>query len=248
MNQLILISEQFDLVGKVAEVLPLGEGMINTTYKVKLINNTTEYVLQKINHSIFKDVEVLQGNIKRITNYIRYKLIEAGETDINRKTVTIIPTLDDKLYHFDGEYYWRIMLLINESFTYQAVTPEYAYSAGLAFGKFQYMLTDIHGKEYDKDLENINFNLEIFKSYTKGYLETAHEFLTPIEIELLPFGACLMTYMQLSRFLADYLNGDIYYKINEPLHNLHRSRAQYKLLTSIEANYQAMQSFIDEQF
>jgi esterase/lipase superfamily enzyme len=53
-----------------------------------------------------------------------------------------------------------------------------------------------------------------------------------------------MTYMQLTRFLADYLNGDIYYKINNPLHNLQRSKAQFKLLLSIESKYQEMQKFI----
>jgi len=100
------------------------------------------------------------------------------------------------------------------------------------------------GKEDDQDLANITFNMEIFKSYTKGYLESAKSFLSSIEIELLPFGARLLTYMQLSRFLADYLNGETYYKINSPLHNLQRSKAQFKLLQSIEANYQEMQCFI----
>jgi len=100
------------------------------------------------------------------------------------------------------------------------------------------------GKEDDQNLENVTFNMEIFKSYTKGYLESAKSFLTPLEITLLPFGAKLMTYMQLTRFLADYLNGDTYYKINSPLHNLQRSKAQFKLLQSIEKNYTNMQTYI----
>jgi len=103
------------------------------------------------------------------------------------------------------------------------------------------------GKEDDLDLNNVNFNMDIFRSYTKGYLQEAKKFLTPIEIKLLPFGAKLLTYMQLSRFLADYLNGDTYYKIMSPKHNLQRSRAQFKLLQSMEANYEAMLQFIDEQ-
>jgi len=64
---------------------------------------------------------------------------------------------------------------------------------------------------------------------------------------LLPFGARLLTYMQLSRFLADYINGDTYYKINSPFHNLQRSKAQFKLLQSIESNYLEMQKFIENQ-
>ncbi|MGB4415296.1 MAG: aminoglycoside phosphotransferase family protein [Paludibacter sp.] len=356
MNQLYEIVKKFQLIGYVNDIKPFGEGMINTTYRVTLKNEAKEYVLQKINHQIFKNVDMLQNNIKRITEHIRHKLIEAKETDIERKTLTLIHALDDKLYYFDGNSYWRMTLLIPDSYTFEAVTPEYSYSAGKAFGNFQFMLSDLPGehlgetipnfhnmefrlmqfreavlsdaagrlsevstlvdevekrademcqcerlyregklpkrinhcdtkvnnilfdangkvlcvidldtampgfvmldfgdfmrtagntgKEDDINLENVTFNMEIFKAYTKGYLESAKSFLTKIEIELLPFGAKLMTYMQLTRFLADYLNGDTYYKINNPLHNLQRSKAQFKLLQSIEANYEDMRNFI----
>jgi Ser/Thr protein kinase RdoA (MazF antagonist) len=69
------------------------------------------------------------------------------------------------------------------------------------------------GDEDDKDLDRVNFNMEIFEAFTKGYLEGAHSFLTPIEIENLPYAAALFPYMQCVRFLADYINGDTYYKI-----------------------------------
>jgi Ser/Thr protein kinase RdoA (MazF antagonist) len=354
--QLLPITNHFQLVGEVAEINSFGEGMINSTYRVSLKNTATEYVLQKINHHIFKDVELLQNNIKRITDHIHFKLAEIGEDDLDRKTISLIPTLEGKLYYFDGDSYWRMSLLISNSKTYEAVTPEYAFYAGQAFGKFQYMLADMPGeplgetipdfhnmdfrlqqfrdavkanvanrlsevtelveeiekrsvemcqcqrlfqegklpkrinhcdtkvnnmlfdesgkvlcvidldttmpgfvmsdfgdfmrtagntgKEDDTDLDNVSFNMEIFKSYTNGYLESAKDFLTTLEIELLPFGARLMTYMQLTRFLADYLNGDTYYKITNPMHNLQRSKAQFKLLQSIEAQYTQMQNFI----
>ena len=83
-----------------------------------------------------------------------------------------------------------------------------------------------------------------FKAYTKGYLESASGFLLPLERELLPFGAKLMTYMQTVRFLTDYLNGDTYYKILHPTHNLQRSRAQFALLKSMEANEETMNDYI----
>ena len=356
MDELKTITRNFKIVGVTNNISPLGEGMINSTYLVTMNGTTTEYVLQKINHNIFQDVELLQSNIKRITDHIRQKLIESGETDIERKTLTLIPALDEKLYYFDGNNYWRMTLMIPDSKTYEAVTPEYAFYAGKAFGNFQSMLADLPGKplgetipnfhnmefrlkqfrdavkqnkagkleevaemvieiekranemcqcqdlyrvgklpkrinhcdtkvnnmlfdtdgkvlcvidldtampgfvmsdfgdfmrtagntgkEDDQNLENVTFNMEIFKSYTKGYLESAKSFLTPLEITLLPFGAKLMTYMQLTRFLADYLNGDTYYKINSPLHNLQRSKAQFKLLQSIEKNYTNMQTYI----
>jgi Ser/Thr protein kinase RdoA (MazF antagonist) len=102
------------------------------------------------------------------------------------------------------------------------------------------------GAEDDLNLDNISFNFEIFKSYTEGYLNKTKNFLTPIEIELLPFGVKLLTYMQLTRFLTDFLNGDTYYKINNPLHNLQRSIAQFRLLISIELNYSEMQFYIEK--
>lgn len=102
------------------------------------------------------------------------------------------------------------------------------------------------GAEDDLDLTQVTFNMEVFMAYTRGYLETAKAFLTTTEIELLPMGAKLMTYMQLTRFLTDYLNGDTYYKINNPLHNLQRSKAQLKLLQSVEANYADMEAFITQ--
>lgn len=103
------------------------------------------------------------------------------------------------------------------------------------------------GLEDDKNLDNVNFNMEIFKAFTKGYLKSARVFLTPLEIENLPYAAALFPYMQTVRFLADYINGDTYYKTQYADHNLVRSKAQFKLLQSVEAHQQGMQEFIREQ-
>ena len=88
--------------------------------------------------------------------------------------------------------------------------------------------------------------MEIFKAFTKGYLEGAHSFLTPVEIENLPYAAALFPYMQCVRFLADYINGDTYYKIKYPEHNLVRTKAQFKLLQSVEEHTPEMVAFIRE--
>ena len=61
-------------------------------------------------------------------------------------------------------------------------------------------------------------------------LKSAASFITPLEVENLPYAAALFPYMQTVRFLADYINGDTYYKIQYPEHNLVRSKAQFKLL------------------
>ena len=100
------------------------------------------------------------------------------------------------------------------------------------------------GAEDDKDLDRVSFNMEIFKAFTKGYLETAGKFLTQVEIEHLPYAAALFPYMQTVRFLTDYINGDTYYKIKYPDHNLVRTKAQFRLLQSVERQTPDMVKFI----
>ena len=102
------------------------------------------------------------------------------------------------------------------------------------------------GAEDDANLDNVNVNIDIFKAYTRGYMEKAKSFLTPMEIKLLPYGGRLLTYMQTVRFLTDYINGDTYYKIHSPKHNLIRTKAQFKLLQSLEAHADEMDAFMSE--
>jgi hypothetical protein len=73
---------------------------------------------------------------------------------------------------------------------------------------------------------------------------SARNFLLPIEIDNLPYGVLLFPYMQAVRFLADFLNGDTYYKIQYPEHNLVRTRAQLKLYRSALAAIPEMKAFI----
>ncbi|MBO4282947.1 MAG: aminoglycoside phosphotransferase family protein [Bacteroidales bacterium] len=99
------------------------------------------------------------------------------------------------------------------------------------------------GAEDDKDLSRIRVDMEIFTAYTKGYLKEA-DFLTETEKQLLPYGCRLLSYMQAVRFLTDYLNGDTYYKIQYPDHNLVRTRAQLRLLEEQEKARAAMEDVI----
>ena len=85
------------------------------------------------------------------------------------------------------------------------------------------------GAEDDPDLGNIHFNMAIYDAFLEGYLEGTKAFLTPVERENLPFAATLFPYMQAVRFFADYINGDTYYKVKYPEHNMVRTRAQWRL-------------------
>ena len=354
------IVSQFDVKGTVDTVKPLGNGLINDTYIVRTSEeDAPDYVLQRINHHIFTDVDTLQTNIAAVTSHIRRKLEAAGADDIDRKVLTFIPVKgEDKTYYFDGDSYWRMMVFIPRAHTLEAVNPESSRFAGEAFGEFQAMLVDIdadlkesipdfHNMEFrlkqlhdavaadpvgrvkevkplldelesraeemckaerlyregklpkrichcdtkvnnmmfdedgrilcvidldtvmpsfifsdygdflrtganklaedDPNIEGVEFDMDIFRAFTEGYLSSARSFLTPLEIENLPYAAALFPYMQAVRFLTDYINGDTYYKIKYPEHNHVRTRNQFKLLQSIEEKTPEMREFIAAQ-
>ncbi len=102
------------------------------------------------------------------------------------------------------------------------------------------------GLEDDTNLDNVTMDMEIFKAFTKGYIEETKSFLTKKEVEYLAFSAKYITYEQVLRFLMDYIDGDNYYKTKSPDHNLIRTRAQYKLLTSMEEQFDAMNAAVKE--
>lgn len=357
-EELLHILDQFQLEEKAVSAEPFGNGHINDTLKVTNEKGEIKYVLQRINHQIFTNVDMLQNNIHTVTTHIRGKLQAAGEEDIDRKVLTFLPTRSGKNYYFDGESYWRVCLFIPRSRSFEEVTPELSREAGKAFGRFQAMLADLPegalgetipnfhnmefrlqqfrealaanaagrldevkdlvdeiekradamciqeqlyregklkkrtnhcdtkvnnilfdesgkvlcvidldtvmpgfvlsdigdfirtgantGAEDDENLDRVGVNLDIFKAYTSGYMETAQSFLTSEEIRLLPYGGRLLTYMQTVRFLTDYINGDTYYKIHSPKHNLIRTQAQFKLLQSLEAHKEEMDAFMEQ--
>ncbi len=89
--------------------------------------------------------------------------------------------------------------------------------------------------ENEEDLSKVSIDLALFEAVAVGYLREAGSFLTKNEIEMLPVSVKVITFELGLRFLADYLRGDVYFKIKYPTHNLHRARVQFKLLESIEA-------------
>ena len=100
--------------------------------------------------------------------------------------------------------------------------------------------------EDSPEVDKVDFRMDIFEAFAKGYLESAKVFLTPIEIENLPYAACLFPYMQAVRFFADYINGDTYYKIKYPEHNLVRTRNQVALFHAAMAKVPQMKAFIEK--
>ena len=101
------------------------------------------------------------------------------------------------------------------------------------------------GAEDDKNLDNVKMDLAMFKAYTEGYLHEQKASMVQSELDYLAFSARYITFEQVLRFLMDYIDGDKYYKTAYPEHNLVRTHAQYKLLQSMEAQYDAMCKVIE---
>ena len=143
-NLLQLVSH-FDVQGTVKSVKPLGNGLINDTYKVTMNEeDAPAYVLQRINNAIFKDVELLQSNIEAVTAHLRKKLEEKQVADIDRRVLHFIKAETGKTYWREADdTYWRMMRFIPDAFTYETVNEKYSHAAGLAFGEFEAALVDL---------------------------------------------------------------------------------------------------------
>ena len=100
--------------------------------------------------------------------------------------------------------------------------------------------------EDESDLSKVHFSLPLYTAYAKGFLGACGKSLTPLEIDTLPLGAKLMTLEVGIRFLTDYLNGDTYFAVHRPHHNLDRCRTQFKLVSEMEEHWQEMQAIIQE--
>lgn len=101
------------------------------------------------------------------------------------------------------------------------------------------------GAEDETDLSKIEVDLHLFQVFASGYLTSANKFLTPAEKDSLVTGAYLMTLECGVRFLTDYINGDVYFKIHRENHNLDRCRTQFKLVADMEKKENEMREFVN---
>ena len=98
--------------------------------------------------------------------------------------------------------------------------------------------------EDEADLSKVNFDIELYELYVKGFIEGAKGGLTEGELELLPIGAIMMTFECGMRFLTDHLNGDTYFRISREGHNLDRARNQFKLVSDMEKRLDEMREIV----
>jgi len=337
---------QFNHNSKFLSHSELASGHINDTYLVKTVAGVN-YVLQRINHGVFKNVPGLISNKVNVSKHLQKKLAYLPKYELTRKVLSFVESTKGDYYYIDTEgNYWNLMVYIDNSITFETVpSADVAYEGGKLIGGFLNLTSDFdasklsevipkfhdmpfrfsqfedalkvaseerieNAKEYielvwslkdemhiiqnlkesgeiklrvthndtkisnvlfdtnnkglcvidtdtvmpgvvhydfgdairticnsaaedETDLDKVNFNLEYYKAYTKGFLEQVESVLTPTELKYLPLGAKTMIFIIGLRFLTDYLNGDIYFKTKYPEHNLDRAKNQFKLIESM---------------
>ena len=363
MHDLKAVSTLFDLRGDFVHGYSYGSGHINDTYCIWVdqAGQRIRYILQRVNHNVFKQPIPLMENVKRVTDHALKRLKEEQCPEAYRRTLTLVPSVDGKPYALDSDgNCWRVYPFIERARTYDQIeTTKQCQEAARAFGEFQKLTADLPGEplfetipnfhnttsrlaalkeaiqsdplgrvkevqkeidwylsresdchlvvdylksgelplrcthndtklnnilfdkttgeglcvidldtvmpglaandfgdsirfganhcaEDEADLSKVNFSMELFEIYTKGFLQAAGDAFTPLEKQTLPWGAKLMTMECGMRFLADYLEGDHYFHINYEQQNLNRARTQFKLTADMERNWDAMQKVIEK--
>ncbi|WP_181304544.1 phosphotransferase enzyme family protein [Rufibacter sp. XAAS-G3-1] len=355
------ILSKFATRGEIGNVTPFGTGHIHDTYHVQnLPPGDPHYILQRINHHVFKNIPALMENIQVVTAHLRAKLQQDPQANPAQEVLTLVPTQEREWYYKDSDgSYWRVYYFIPDTVSYDVVESQaLAYQGGKAFGRFQALLADLPvsqlhdtipdfhnvvnrlrlfrevlqkdpverasgveaeiafveeravamstiyhlgqaGKlplrithndtkfnnvllnksnkaqcvvdldtvmpgfvaydfgdairttinkapEDEADVGKIRVDMDLFRGFTEGFLEETAHALTPNEIESLAHGVLLLPFLMGLRFLTDYLDGDHYYKIHFPEHNLQRARAQFQLVRKLEEQFGVLQGIILE--
>ena len=360
MDKLKKIYDTFVSSGRFVSATPYGSGHINDTYLVK-VDEDVEYILQRLNSNVFKDIPKLVKNKELVCGHIRNRLLRHKVSDITRKYITYFYTDKGNAYHKDYEgNYWTLSLFIKGSKSYDVIPDsQIAYQVGIGFGEFENRISDFDArlltetiplfhnvprrqrelkealakasperiesskelleylKKFDKqmlelqqlkddgflplrvthndtkannllfdhndrplcvidldtvmpgivhydfgdairsacnsageetrNLDEVVFNMAFFEAFTAGFMEKAKHLFTLREKKTLAQGCILMTYLQAVRFLTDYLDGDHYYPITYPEHNLQRTKVQVRLLQDMKRHFEKMNQFIQEQ-
>jgi len=144
------IITHFNIEGADFDVTPFGSGHINDTFLVKSkTGNYRTYLLQKINHFVFKDIDGLMNNMVLVVNHLKEKISQKPGGNPEKEALTLVPCNNGKYYYKDDQgNYWRMTYFLEDTRSYDLVTTaKQAYQGGVAFGQFQYLLADLDPAE-----------------------------------------------------------------------------------------------------
>jgi len=164
------VVNNFQFKGKFLEANPYGFGHINDTYSAWFRNSNGvghRYLLQRINHNVFKKPAELMQNIERVTTHLQKKIIAAGGNP-ERETLNLIPTTGDKSFYVTSTgNYWRAYIFVEDALAYQVVeNPDHIYNAAKAFGKFQKFLSDFPAGQLHDTIPNFHHTAKRLEAFT----------------------------------------------------------------------------------
>ena len=357
------VISQFAIYGDLVSCKPLGNGHINSTFRSTFNQGGTQvrYTHQRINKEVFKQPDQVVANIAAVTDFLRESYRREGLEDISRRTLTLVPCKDGKLFYLDpAGNYWRTYLFVENVTTYEILdSTSLAEQLGRTVGEFQNRLASYKGPrlhdtiprfhdmhlryqqldqaiasdpkgrvasiqaeldflmqnrqrgmvlsdglasgqlregithndtklnnilfdqetgaalcvidldtvmpgtvlfdtgdmirtatntaaEDERDLSKVTFNFNVFRALISGYYSQACTFLTDYETKLLPESGRAITQIMAVRMLTDYINGDVYYHIDYPDHNLVRARTQITLMKSMDSQWDLITAFIHD--
>ena len=182
MERRLEAAEAFGVKGQVKSCESYGSGHINNTFLLVCQEDGQEYpyILQQMNHEVFKDIDGLMRNVKGVTTFLRQQIVANGG-DPDRETLNLIPTKDGKDYYIDSQgSFWRVYLFISGATCYNLVEkPEHFYQSGKAFGRFQCLLADYPADELTETIPDFHNTPSRFETFERAVKEDvmgrAHE-------------------------------------------------------------------------
>ncbi len=165
----------YDFKGTVVDYFSYGNGHINDTYKVLVRDcegTELHYIIQRMNHNVFKDPWGLVNNIHQVTSHIKKK-IEKRAGDTQREVLQIIPTKEGQLlYTNESGEYWRAMNFIENANCFEKVERiEDFYESALAFGQFQAMLSDFDASLLTETIPGFHNTKQRYQTFLKAVEE-----------------------------------------------------------------------------
>lgn len=182
------MASNFRIDGSFLEGVPFGSGHINDTYVAVYDQDGTRvrYIVQRINQNVFKNPAALQDNVERVTRHMFNKLVKEGAEDVSRRTLTLIPALDDRSYYVDPDgNYWRTYVFIEGASTYDQIeTTEQAYEAAKAYGRFQELVCDLPGPRLFETIPGFHNTRSRFDAFRKAIEEDSHGRAADVRAEI----------------------------------------------------------------
>lgn len=166
------IATRFDVPGRLVVLKPIGSGNVNDTYRaiLRTVFSEEQFILQRINSSVFKDPAAVMRNMKKVTDHAHRRIREeADHADRIWQLPRVIPTKDGEDYIMDDNgQYWRALSLISSSTNYDKVTePEHAAEAGLVLGHFQRIISDLPAEELEDTLPGFHITPNYLAAYDR---------------------------------------------------------------------------------